>query len=350
MIFFQSIFLDSIILIFIYLIFKKNSILIDNVSFSIHKKIGARNSSPIVLGGFYLLITTLLHFKSLSYEVQILLVLICIIGVMSDRNIISNTIFRFILQILLISFLVYFGNLSIKDLRVDFINHLLENRTFNLIFTVFCIAVLMNGNNFIDGLNGLITGYYLFVILSILFVTSYNSHITINDDDLLFIKIFFFTLVIFYIPNIFGKIYMGDGGSYIIASIIGFYLIKFYQLNNLISPFYITLLLWYPAFENLFSLVRRIRTNNNISEPDNKHLHHLIYRFVKLKKYFNHKFINYLSSIVILIFNLPSFILSSIYYSDTFKLMFLLIFNISFYCLVYFRISKEFRLKNNENL
>jgi UDP-N-acetylmuramyl pentapeptide phosphotransferase/UDP-N-acetylglucosamine-1-phosphate transferase len=53
---------------------------------------------------------------------------------------------------------------------------------------------------------------------------------------------------------------MGDSGSYLIAIIIGIYLIKFYELNILISPYYIALLLWYPAFENLFSLVRRLKT------------------------------------------------------------------------------------------
>ena len=43
-----------------------------------------------------------------------------------------------------------------------------------------------------------------------------------------------------------------------------------------ISPYYIANLFWYPAFENLFSVLRRTSKNINNYLPDNDHLHHLI--------------------------------------------------------------------------
>ena len=52
--------------------------------------------------------------------------------------------------------------------------------------------------------------------------------------------------------------YLGDGGSFLFGSIFSLILIEFY-LNNpgTISSFFIVLLLWYPAFENLFSIIRK---------------------------------------------------------------------------------------------
>ena len=41
-------------------------------------------------------------------------------------------------------------------------------------------------------------------------------------------------------------------------------------------------LLWYPAYENLFSIIRKINNKNSAFNPDNHHLHHLI--LIHLKK------------------------------------------------------------------
>ena len=50
---------------------------------------------------------------------------------------------------------------------------------------------------------------------------------------------------------------------------------------------FIVIILWYPAFETLFSIIRKIIYKSQPSSPDNYHLHHLIYLFFnkKNKKY-----------------------------------------------------------------
>ena len=83
---------------------------------------------------------------------------------------------------------------------------------------------------------------------------------------------------------------MGDSGTYAIALLIGIYLIKFNFLNDIISPYYVAVMLWYPAFENLFSLLRRIIGKKNISKADNFHLHQLTYLFFEIKKNFQKKY------------------------------------------------------------
>ena len=49
------------------------------------------------------------------------------------------------------------------------------------------------------------------------------------------------------------------------------------------SPFFIVLLLWYPCFENLFSIIRKYRLNLSPLNSDNKHFHQLLFYFIKKK-------------------------------------------------------------------
>ena len=66
---------------------------------------------------------------------------------------------------------------------------------------------------------------------------------------------FLTSLIVFFVFNFFSRSFLGDGGSYLIAAFTGILLINFVNnLPNLISPYYIILLLWYPAFENLFTI------------------------------------------------------------------------------------------------
>ena len=204
---------------------------------------------------------------------------------------------------------------------------------------------MVNGSNFLDGLNGLLSGYYLMIICSIFYVCY-------NNDNVLFIhekeiKILFLSLLIFFIFNIFGKVYLGDGGSYLVATFVGFYLIKFILSNSHIniSPYYIASLLWYPAFENLFSISRRILKKNNVSSPDKQHLHQIIFLYIKSKNLINVRFLNTFSSIIILLLNFPIFIFSSLMITHSQKLLFMIIFNIILYILIYIFISKNLKIK-----
>ena len=113
---------------------------------------------------------------------------------MSDKNIFSNPSIRLIIQILILFNFVYFAELQINDVRIDFLNHFLSNNIFNIFFTVFCLAILVNGTNFLDGLNGLVSSYYLIVLLSIIYLIDNN----LNLIEVEFLKIIFFALIIFY--------------------------------------------------------------------------------------------------------------------------------------------------------
>ena len=65
------------------------------------------------------------------------------------------------------------------------------------------------------------------------------------------------SLIILAIFNYKNYLFLGDNGSYLLGFFYSIVLIDFYNFNQSISPFFIILLLWYPSFEILFSILRK---------------------------------------------------------------------------------------------
>jgi len=337
-----SIFIILFIILFgLYFFLKKFNLLVDNVNFSEHKKIGIFNKSPIVLGGLYLTLITIFFTSDTYFFLKVICVLLLFLGYLSDRNFLLSPFLRFTLQIVIILAFVFFDGIFINTISIDFFDNLLKLRFFNIFFTLFCLTILMNGSNFLDGLNGLVTGYFILVLGSIVFLNLNSNLIIFHHLEIT--NLILISLLIFFTLNIFGKIYLGDSGSYIISTIVGYILIKESQNNISISPYYIVVLLWYPAFENLFSIIRRLAKQNNISLADKLHLHQLIYRYLKLKKIFKEKTLNTAASFIILLANLPLFIFATYNYSHTNTLVLIVLLYVIFYLLIYFYLMSLFR-------
>ena len=78
----------------------------------------------------------------------------------------------------------------------------------------------------------------------------------------------------------FGKIFLGDGGSYFIGFVIAVASILLVDANNGVSAWFPLLLCIYPIFETMFSIYRKSIRNTGFMSPDGFHLHMLIYKRV----------------------------------------------------------------------
>ncbi len=339
----NNLFIIFFIFLFVFIISKKINLFNDDISYSNHKIIGSENRSPLVIGGVFFLIVFLYFNPYSSINFNITILLITILGLMSDKNIFPNPLIRLVIQILILLNFVYFAELQISDVRIDFLNFFLSNIYFNIFFTVFCLAILLNGSNFLDGLNGLVSSYYLIILLSVIYLIDHNFNILEAE----FLKIIFFALIIFYIFNILGFVYLGDSGSYLIAFMVGVFMIELNEINYFISPYYVVALLWYPAFENLFSLSRRVFKKMSISNADNMHLHQLLFLFIKSKKIFSKKILNSTSSLIILFLNIPGILFANLYASKSLPLLKIIFINIFLYLLIYYLLKKSLKRKNN---
>ena len=303
-----------------------------------HKKI-TNDQKIFFIGGFLLLLGIL--FTSTEPEFKFLCSAVYLIGISSDKKYLSSPNVRLLLQTILILFSLYLLDLKIIETRIDLLDKLLKFDLISIIFTAFCILILMNGSNFIDGINCNLVLYYLLITILIIVINDDSFYLFVNKKDLFILSIFLFIILFL---NFLGKIISGDSGAYLISFFWGINLINISSNDYFVSPFFVVLLFWYPAFENLFSIIRKLRLNRSALKADFNHLHQLLFLFLNLKIR-NKKLANNLSGIIINFYNLIIFLIGINYYNNTEIMIILTLFNVSFYLICYFRIL--FVVKNS---
>ena len=269
------------------------------------------NKDILPLGGIILIFIFLFNIISFSSEILICLFLIFILGFFSDIKIINNPSVRFILMIFVIIFFIFYSGLTISPKNFPVIGKLMENKLFNLIFLLICILLVINGSNFIDGVNNNLNFYFLYFNIIIMFI-KYTYQIEYDYN-----LIFFFFSIIFFFFNHKNILMFGDGGSYVIGFIIATEII--YLTNELqdISKYFAIIMVIYPCYEVLFSVIRKIITKINPFYPDQKHLHLILIR----KNNYNH----FKTSFALNLFNFTIFLLGLYFYKDDIVIIFLIL-------------------------
>ena len=145
---------------------------------------------------------------------------IFIIGLLADFKFFNNPKLRLLIQISLLIIFVYILDIKIPSTRIEIVDILFENDFINYSFTVFCLAILINGSNFVDGINTLLINYYIITLGLILFFLK-----DVNIDQYFIINLFSL-LIIILLFNVFGQIILGDSGAYILSLFVGLILIE----------------------------------------------------------------------------------------------------------------------------
>ena len=326
-----------IFILIIFFICKKFNFFLDIKDHN-HKKFASNQKNYFVGGFFIALILTYNFVEQKDYFYGLFLISIFIVGLFADFKLFNNPKLRLLVQISLLVFFVYFLDIKIPSTRIEIIDILLENDFINYSFTVFCLAILINGSNFVDGINTLLINYYIIVLGLILFFlkdTIINQYFIINLFSLLIIILLF---------NVFGQIILGDSGAYILSLFVGLILIDLSSENNFISPYFVIILIWYPCFELLFSMTRRLVLNLYSYEPDTMHLHQMILKIIsnnlKLKSdNINH----FLVASIINLYNLFILIISLNYNEKTNIMLALIAINITAYISIYVVLRKKLK-------
>ena len=325
-------FLLTVLLFLINNFFIKKNILISETG-DIHQKFASKKKVPLT-GGLFLFSSFLFFLNDQVLSFLFFSFLILLLGIFSDLKHIKSAMTRFIIQISLVLFFVIFNDLQLLNTKIYLLDKLLSNEVFNYFFVSFCILIVINGSNFFDGLNTLNVGYYLLITLVIFYLDA-NNLIFVNQ---IFINYILVVLIIVFLLNLINKIYLGDSGSYLLGFTFSIFLINLYLENPQISPFFIIVLLWYPSFETLFSIIRKNIMNKSPMNPDSNHLHQQIfYSFNKgntLNKYFS----NLLSANLINLYNLIIFIVSMNFFSNSQVQVLLILLNICLYTFIYFKL------------
>ena len=213
---------------------KKYNLFVD-IKLEKHKRFST-NLKSYSIGGFLLISFFVYSFilNEKNYLLFIFLSSIFFIGLLSDLKKLNSVNLRFFLQIILVIFFIYFLDLKINYTRIYLFDSILKDSTLvNIIFTTFCLLILVNGGNFVDGLNGLILKYNIIIYVILLFGLS--NHFVYLEKQ--FLQNLIIVLSLLLILNLSGFLYMGDSGAYLLSIFTGIYLINFSTENFFISPY-----------------------------------------------------------------------------------------------------------------
>jgi UDP-GlcNAc:undecaprenyl-phosphate GlcNAc-1-phosphate transferase len=137
-------------------------------------------------------------------------------------------------------------------------------------FYILSMAVVANGMNFIDGVNGLCVAAAL-SILAALLLLCYKTNDVVMISIIFNIILIIIPFLIFNYP--FGKIFLGDLGAYILGLLLGMLTIIFFGRHPEISPWVAMLILIYPVTEVSYTLLRRAIKGDAVHYADKSHLH-----------------------------------------------------------------------------
>ena len=260
-----------------------------------------------------------------------------LVGFIDDMKISIPPFVRLMLIIPSSLLCYYFLGTKAESLEIPFIDLLFQYEIFVIIFICIALSGMINAFNMLDGINGLLLLFCLSTCISIIVFPQSSTSL---EFYYYLVALFSSILGIFILNFPLGRIFLGDGGAYFLGAAISVGLIKYYQSNDL-SPWYVLLMLIYPLTDVIFSIARRIISKYSALEPDNKHLHHLIYRRVKKMGFSSENLNHSLVTLLTFVLYFP-FLLGANYFSqDTSMLQILCLIFFMFYLFIYFLLAPK---------
>jgi len=151
--------------------------------------------------------------------------------------------------------------------------------------TVFVFLVVVNAINFIDGIDGLAITEVFKIILFFEFFS--NGLSSLAPLGLLTIA----SIIPLYYLNFKKKrkVFLGDGGSMLIGTLVMIYTLQALSQNykfandfHLNKTLFVLIVLIYPLFDLLRVFILRIKDGKSPFVADNRHIHHLINKNIKV--------------------------------------------------------------------
>ena len=277
---------------------KKNGILLDS-DFSkpqaFHKNAIARSGglSSIILFSIFIAMYFFFFKKFLLDYLTIGISIFCI-GFLDDIKIMIKPKIRLLMMTSLLSAGIILFSVNLGNIDLIFLELMLNNKIFNVLFILLCFLFIVNGANLVDGFNGLVSIHLIIINTVLFFINFENGHTELML--VIFAQIIMLiSFLMFNFPK--AKMFLGDGGSYLFGVLLALNIIKTNNLNAEISSFFFCILLFYLFFEVFFSFFRKIYLSKSPLKPDNNHLHMLSYRWLNKPQKF--KDCNYLNSLMI---------------------------------------------------
>jgi len=162
---------------------------------------------------------------------------------------------------------------SIAETGVSFIDAALTWLPLSVLFTAFAVSGVANAVNIIDGFNGLASGTVIIGLVALGLI----AH-ECGDAELaqLCFTVCIVTFGFFVVNFPFGKLFLGDGGAYLLGFLLAWLSVMLVHRNPQVSAWAPLLTCAYPIFETVFTIARRLWCRRHPGRPDSCHLHSLV--------------------------------------------------------------------------
>ena len=238
----------------------------------------------IILLNLYLIIFSfkLLNLDNLIFTGEFLYLVILlstffyIVGAVDDIKNLSPRLKLFFITLSFLAVVFFFPDIKLELIKITFLKKTYYFNNFSVIFLLFSFLLLSNAMNMFDGINLQLIFFSIFIFVVFIIKS--------------FLPLFFLTLtislLILGVLNFKNKVFLGDGGCYLLSSIIGCTFIYQYKyLDNYLYGDEIFIILLIPSIDMLRLFIVRSLNKKNPFKGDLNHFHHIVNNYFKNNNY-----------------------------------------------------------------
>lgn len=180
--------------------------------------------------------------------------------------------YRFLVQLVAASIIVFYGNILLNDVTL-FGKYFYFPQPWNYVVTILFIVTITNAINFTDGLDGLAGGTSAIYFLTIAII-SFMMKRSDGLDVILSLIMLGSTLgfLVYNFPP--AIIYLGDTGSQFLGFIIAVIALLGFKTATFTSLIIPICILGIPLLDAVLAVLRRLLKKQNPTKPDKSHFHH----------------------------------------------------------------------------
>ena len=242
---------------------------------------------------------------------------------------------------LLSGFLAYWlTGYTLSRIEIVGFDLLLACLPLSVVFTALAVAGVANAINIIDGFNGLAGGTLIICFSAFGFIAFH-----VGDASLAYVcMVIIIVIAGFLLLNYpFGRIFMGDGGAYLMGFLLAWVAVLLPVRNAVVSKWVSIVICAYPIIETIFSIWRKHqREGYHPGKPDQVHFHMLVYRRVSCIRFSDRSnaLKNALTSLIILPLPVFSSVLAVLFYDNKILLEISFALVLVIYLLIYYRLTR----------
>jgi UDP-N-acetylmuramyl pentapeptide phosphotransferase/UDP-N-acetylglucosamine-1-phosphate transferase len=249
---------------------------------------------------------------------------------------------RLLLTVITAAFAYSLAGVHFERSHMAWLDQALAFAPFGYIALLFAVAGIAHAMNLVDGQNGLCAGIALLILLAL-------GAVAQQSGDHLLTALCFGTaaatlgFLLLNYPG--GRVFLGDGGAYLLGCTIALAAALLVLRNRDVSPWFPFALVIYPVWETIFTLARRLRSGHGVGRPDAMHLHSLVYwrlsrRWIRGRRAADEVWRNAVTALPFWAVNLLLALLAVTWYDETRVQQLLAVAVVVLYCYCYRRVSR----------